>query len=60
LKPTYIEARDIPDAWFQCVYRIMDEDGVPRVLGGQGSFEGVKRREFDVVMVHIKYRVRGR
>jgi thymidylate synthase len=55
LKPTYIEARDISDAWFQCVYRIMDEDGVHEYAVDRGSFEGVKRREFDVVMVHIKY-----
>jgi thymidylate synthase len=55
LKPTYIEARDIPDAWFQCVYRIMDEEGVHEYAVDRGSFEGVKRREFDVVMIHIKY-----
>jgi thymidylate synthase len=55
LKPTYIEARDIPDAWFQCIYRIMDEEGVHEYAVDRGSFEGVKRREFDVVMVHIKY-----
>ena len=55
MKPTYIEARDIPDAWFQCVYRIMDEEGVHEYAVDRGSFEGVKRREFDVVMIHIKY-----
>lgn len=55
MKPTYIEARDIPDAWFQCIYSIMDEEGVHEYPVERGSFEGVKRREFDVVMVHIKY-----
>ena len=24
MKIEFIEARDLPDAWFQCVYRILD------------------------------------
>ena len=28
MKPVYIEARDLPDAWFQCIYRIFEDDGV--------------------------------
>ena len=55
MKPVYIEARDIPDAWFQCVYRIFDEEGVREYVIDRGSFEGQKRREFDLVMVDIKY-----
>jgi thymidylate synthase len=55
LKPVYIEARDIPDAWFQCVHNIFDTDGIHEYCVDRGSFEGLKRREFDLVMVHIKY-----
>jgi len=55
MKPVYIEARDIPDAWFQCVYRIFDDEGVHEYVIDRGSFEGQKRREFDLVMVDIKY-----
>lgn len=55
MKPVYIEARDLPDAWFQCLYRIFETDGVHEYVIDRGSFEGQKRREFDIVMVHIKY-----
>jgi thymidylate synthase len=55
MKPVYIEARDLPDAWFQCIYRIFEDDGVHEYVIDRGSFEGHKRREFDLVMVHIKY-----
>jgi thymidylate synthase len=53
LKPIFIEARDLPDAWFQCVDRILD-DGYTYVID-RGSFEGQKRLEFDHITVHIKY-----
>jgi thymidylate synthase len=55
MKPVHIEARDLPDAWFQCIYKIFEEDGVHEYVIDRGSFEGHKRREFDLVMVHIKY-----
>jgi thymidylate synthase len=55
MKPVYIETRDLPDAWFQCIYRIFEENGVHEYVIDRGSFEGHKRREFDLVMVHIKY-----
>ena len=55
MKPVYIEARDLPDAWFQCIYRIFEDEGVHEYVIDRGSFEGHKRREFDIIMVHIKY-----
>ena len=55
MRPVFIEARDLPDAWFQCIYRIFENDGVHEYIIDRGSFEGNKRREFDLVMVHIKY-----
>jgi thymidylate synthase len=55
MRPVYIEARDLPDAWFQCVYKIFETDGIHEYKIDRGSFEGQKRKEFDIVMVHIKY-----
>lgn len=55
MKPTCIEARDLPDAWFQCIYHVFETDGVHEYVIDRGSFEGQKRREFDIVMTHIKY-----
>jgi len=53
MKLEFIEARDLPDAWFQCVYRIL-ECGRDYVID-RGSYEGQKRLEFDYITVHIKY-----
>ena len=44
-----IEARDIPDAWFQCVYEILDH-GHKYVIE-KGSFKGQERLEFDYITV---------
>jgi len=55
MKPILIEARDLPDAWFQCVYRIFEDTSVHEYIVDRGSFEGVKRREFDLVMVDIRH-----
>jgi len=49
----FIQARDLPDAWFQCVYQIL-EKGRTYVID-RGSFKGQKRLEFDYVTVHIKF-----
>jgi len=53
MKLEFIEARDLPDAWFQCVYRVL-ETGREYTID-RGSFMGQKRLEFDHVTVHIKY-----
>jgi len=49
----FIKARDLPDAWFQCVYQILDEGRTYTI--DRGSFEGQQRLEFDYVTVHIKF-----
>ena len=49
----FIEARDLPDAWFQCVSRILDVG--KKYIIDRGSYEGQERLEFDYVTVHIKY-----
>jgi thymidylate synthase len=55
MKPVYMEARDLSDAWFQCIYRIFEDEGIHEYIIDRGSFEGNKRREFDLAMVHITY-----
>jgi thymidylate synthase len=55
MKPVYIEARDLPDAWFQCIYRIFEDESVHEYEVEKGSFEGTKRRQFDLAIVNIEY-----
>ncbi len=40
MRPVFIEARDLPDAWFQCIYRIFENEGVHEYVIDRGSFEG--------------------
>ena len=53
MKPEYLEARDLPDAWFQCIYRLL-ETGREYTIK-RGSYKGQKRLEFDFITVHIKF-----
>lgn len=53
MQVTYIEARDLPDAWFQCLYQVM-EKGREYVID-RGSYAGQKRREFEFAVVKINY-----
>ncbi|MGD0918794.1 MAG: hypothetical protein ABSB22_20290 [Thermodesulfobacteriota bacterium] len=47
----FIQARDMPDAWFQCVYHIF-EKGYEYTID-RGSFRGHKRIEYDYIAVNI-------
>mgnify|MGYP001619402690 CR=1 FL=1 len=53
LKPVLIEARDLPDAWFQCVAQILEVGNNYKIT--TGSYEGATRREFDYITVHVKH-----
>ena len=53
MKLNFIEARDLPDAWFQCVYRLL-ETGREYIIE-RGSYEGQKRLEFDYVTIQVKF-----
>ena len=53
MKLEFVEATTLPDAWFQCIYRIL-EVGRKYVID-RGSYQGQKRLEFDYITVHIKY-----
>ena len=48
-----IKARDLPDAWFQCVYHIF-EKGFEYTID-RGSFKGQKRFEYDYIVIHITH-----
>ena len=51
--PIFIIARDMPDAWYQCVYSIISRGHRYKI--DRGSFEGQERLEFDYITVHIKH-----
>ena len=53
MKLEFIEARDLPDAWFQCVYQILEKGRTYTI--DRGSYEGQQRLEFDYITVHIKF-----
>ena len=53
LKIVSITARDIPDAWFQCVYEIIDSGH--RYTIERGSYEGQQRLEFDYITLQISH-----
>lgn len=49
----YIKARDLGDAWFQTLYRILDHGTVFEI--DRGSYAGQKRLEFDFVVVQVEH-----
>lgn len=53
LKPIFIEARDLPDGWFQCVYQILEHGREFPI--DKGSYAGQKRLEFDYITVHVTH-----
>lgn len=53
MKIIQIIARDIPDAWFQAVYKLL-EVGFDYTIE-HGSYVGDKRLEFDYITIYIKY-----
>jgi len=50
---TFIEARDLSEAWFQCVCKAMT-DGYEYKIE-RGSYSGQQRKELDFVVVQIRY-----
>lgn len=48
-----IIARDLGDAWFQTLFKILEEGSVFTI--DRGSYAGQKRLEFDWITVHIKF-----
>ena len=48
-----IDARDLPDLWFQAVHDILDKGN--RFIIDRGSYAGQTRLEYDYFMGHVKY-----
>ncbi len=53
MQPEFIGARDLPDAWFQCVYQILEKGRRYKI--DRGSFKGQERLEFDYITVDVKF-----
>jgi len=53
LETVAIRARDLPDAWFQCIWECYHR-GYEYIID-RGSYEGQKRKEFDFALIHIEY-----
>ncbi len=53
MKINSVEARDLPDLWFQAVSNILDSGG--RFQIDRGSYEGQTRLEYDYFMGHVKF-----
>jgi len=49
----YIKARDLGDAWFQTLFRMLEEGTVFKI--DRGSYAGQKRLEFDWITIHIQH-----
>jgi thymidylate synthase len=55
LKPIYLVARDLPDAWHQCIMTIVQPNNARKRKIDKGSYEGEYRLEFDFILVHVQY-----
>lgn len=53
MKLINIESTTIPDAWFQCIYHVLDYGFKYKIQ--HGSYIGEERLEFDWVTIFIKY-----
>ena len=53
MKIAFIEARDLSEAWFLCLGRILNEGYEYRI--DRGSYTGQRRKELDFVTVQVKY-----
>lgn len=49
----HITARDLGDAWFQLLFKALEEGSVFTI--DRGSYAGKKRLEFDYITIQIKY-----
>ena len=52
LRPVFIDAFDLDDAWFQCLAEILEKGHVYTIT--RGSYEGQKRLEFDFASVRVR------
>lgn len=55
LKPVSIEARDLPDAWAQTVFKCLEPGIARKRKVDEGSYKDQYRLEFDYITVHVLY-----
>ncbi|MDD5127833.1 MAG: thymidylate synthase [Dehalococcoidales bacterium] len=53
MKITHVEARDLSEAWFLCIRKVLTEGCEYRIE--RGSYAGQRRRELDFAQVLVKY-----
>lgn len=53
MNSSHIVARDIDDAWFQCMDSLIQKGRIYTIQ--RGSYEGQKRLEFDFVSINIRH-----
>ncbi len=49
----FIKATNLGDAWFQTLFRMLEEGSVFKI--DRGSYAGQKRLEFDWVTIHVQH-----
>lgn len=52
LKPVFIDAFDLDDAWFQCLSAILEKGHFYTIT--RGSYEGQRRLEFDFAVIRVR------
>jgi thymidylate synthase len=53
MKLTFVEARDLSEAWFRCLCSVLTEGRTYKIE--RGSYAGQKRKELEFVTVHVKH-----
>ncbi len=54
MHPTFIYARDLPEAWFRCVQGLGKATGRRIYTIDSGSYAGQRRLEYDLAVIQIK------
>lgn len=52
MRVSFIQARDLNEAWFRCIYDVV-RNGYEYTID-KGSYEGQRRKEFDLAVVQIE------
>jgi thymidylate synthase len=53
MKISVIEARDLAEAWFNCLCQTLEEGREYKI--DRGSYAGQRRKELDIVVINVKY-----
>jgi len=50
---TVVEARDLSEAWFLCLGKVLEEGYEYEIQ--RGSYEGQTRKQLDMAVIHVNY-----